>query len=82
MKSKNDPIILAIPKYNKTKIFHSEEEVNIGRIQKTTLKLDKSKALQKLIFPLELLWKIFIYFAEILCRGINSEIRSEGFDSS
>lgn len=82
MKCKNHPIILAIQKYNKTKIFHSEEEVNVGRIQKTILKLDKSKALQKLIFPLELLWKIFIYFAEILCGAINSEIRSEGFASS
>ena len=60
LKYKNHPSILAIQKYSKNKTFHFEE-VNIGEVEKEILKLDKTKASQKPIFPLELSRKILQY---------------------
>ena len=50
LKDKNHPSILAIQKYSKSKTFHFEK-VNIGEVGKEILKLDKTKASQKINIP-------------------------------
>ena len=75
---KNDPSIYAIQKYSKSKIFRFKE-VKIGENQKKTLKLDKTKILQKIDVTTRIIKKSIDIFAEILCSSINGAIKSASF---
>ena len=60
--------------------FHFEE-VNIGEIKKEILKLDKTKASQK-IYSIPTRMENIDIFAEFLCASTNSAIKSASFPSS
>ena len=81
LKDKNHPSILAIQKYSKSKTFHFEK-VNIGEVGKEILKLDKTKASQKINIPTRIIKENTDVFAEFLWTSTNSAIKSLGFLSS
>ena len=78
LKDKNHPSILAIQKYSKSKTFHFEK-VNIGEVGKEILKLDKTKASQKINIPTRIIKENTDVFAEFLWTSTNSAIKSLGF---
>ena len=81
LKYKNHPSILAIQKYSKNKTFHFEV-VNIEKVEKQILKLDKTKASRKADIPTRIIKANIDIFADILCTSINSAIKSLSFPSS
>ena len=81
LKYKNHPSIFAIQKYCKSKTFHFEE-MNIGKVEKEILKLDKTKASQKTNIPTRIIKENIFIFAHFLCTSINSAIKSSSFPSS
>ena len=78
LKYKSHPGILAVQKYNKSKIFHFEE-VKIGEIEKEIPKLDKTKASQECNIPTRIIKKNIDIFAEFICTFINGAIKSASF---
>ena len=80
LKYKNHHSILATQKYSKNKIFHFKE-VNVREDEKN-LKLDKTKASQKIDITTRTIKEHIVIFAEFLCTNINRAIKSVSFPSS
>ena len=81
LKYKNHPSILAIQKYSKNKTFHFEV-VNIEKVEKKILKLDRTKASRKADIPTRIIKANIDILADFLCTSINSAIKSLSFPSS
>ena len=75
------PSILEIQKYSKNKIFPFQE-VNMGKIEKEILNLDKSKASEKIYIPTRIIKENAAILVEFLCTSINSVIESASLRSS
>ena len=80
-KHENQPSVLAIQKYSKSRTFHFEE-VKIREVKKEILKLEKTKTSQKNDIPIRIIKETTDTFADFLCSSINSAIKSSSFPSS
>ena len=63
-------------------IFFQFEEVNIGKMKKEILMLNKTNTSQKVNIPTRIIKEDIDIFAEILCTSINNTVKSANFPSS